>query len=566
MRTADAEIIEVVAAEADPEQRFDSTVLLEAVPQGLRLLHYTRTTVPADYLPSFAFYHKKIGPFHLDGLPIRMQHEVMFAVWRIVELGGRVPVASMSLLTRELGHATAHLRAQGKPWDSLLDRTPAGWRTVLLKSWERRTGSFPNPETSRTFLSALDRVCKLVWFAYDARPWWRREIWDLQLDVRIPRTPHELQNQTAIHWHRLQPRWLREGAMFFVKSQLELGQMRWTTALGVYWELLQFGSFLERHSIHDPRLVSDGSELRPLMLQYIVELRQHISTHSRNKGRPLSASSISGMLSAVRTLYEFMCDFGREAAAALNDPRWADIHRNYDYLRLWRPGDVPDQVRIKLDERHLISDAVMSAIAAQAHLLGAARTEGGLGDEQAMRILLLMMATGRRVNEICRLDLEPIIPVEGGKADEDVVAKLRYQQTKIQGAPDTIFVGSEVIAIVAEQQAWLKRQFGAETRPAYLFVRAQQNLRGQHAYMDGRLRSQFRKLVDLAGLREPDGTPLRLGQTHRFRHTKATSLINAGVALHVVQRYMGHMSPEMTMHYAQTLDSTAKAESSATGR
>ncbi|WP_447947266.1 hypothetical protein [Microbacterium lacticum] len=245
MRTADAEIIEVVAAGADPEQRLDSTVLLEAVPRGLRLLHYTRATVPAEYLPSFAFYHKKIGPFHLDGLPARMQHEVMFAVWRIVELGGRVPVAVMSLLTRELGHATTHLRTQGKPWNSLIDRTPAGWRTVLLNSWERRTGSFPNPETSRTFLSALDRVCKLVWFAYDARPWWRREIWDLQLDVRIPRTPHELQNQTAIHWHRLQPRWLREGAMFFVKSQLELGQMRWTTALGVYWELLQFGSFLE---------------------------------------------------------------------------------------------------------------------------------------------------------------------------------------------------------------------------------------------------------------------------------------------------------------------------------
>jgi hypothetical protein len=35
---------------------------------------------------------------------------------------------------------------------------------------------------------------------------------------------------------------------------------------------------------------------------------------------------------------------------------------------------------------------------------------------------------------------------------------------------------------------------------------------------------------------------------------------NAGVPLHVVQRHMGHLSPAMTMHYAQTLAETAEAE------
>jgi len=49
-------------------------------------------------------------------------------------------------------------------------------------------------------------------------------------------------------------------------------------------------------------------------------------------------------------------------------------------------------------------------------------------------------------------------------------------------------------------------------------------------------------------------------RTHRFRHTKATTLLNAGVPLHVVQRYLGHLTPEMTMTYAHTLQSTAEAE------
>ena len=41
---------------------------------------------------------------------------------------------------------------------------------------------------------------------------------------------------------------------------------------------------------------------------------------------------------------------------------------------------------------------------------------------------------------------------------------------------------------------------------------------------------------------------------------RATTLLNAGVPLHVVQRYLGHLTPTMTMTYAQTLQSTAEAE------
>lgn len=38
------------------------------------------------------------------------------------------------------------------------------------------------------------------------------------------------------------------------------------------------------------------------------------------------------------------------------------------------------------------------------------------------------------------------------------------------------------------------------------------------------------------------------------------ALLNAGVPVHVVQDYLGHRSPEMTMHYARTLAKTAEAE------
>jgi hypothetical protein len=39
-----------------------------------------------------------------------------------------------------------------------------------------------------------------------------------------------------------------------------------------------------------------------------------------------------------------------------------------------------------------------------------------------------------------------------------------------------------------------------------------------------------------------------------------TELLNDGVPVHVVQRYLGHASPEMTLRYAATLATTAEAE------
>jgi hypothetical protein len=85
--------------------------------------------------------------------------------------------------------------------------------------------------------------------------------------------------------------------------------------------------------------------------------------------------------------------------------------------------------------------------------LGAPPGEDGLGDEQAMRILMLLARTGRRVSEICMLDYDPLLPLQhagtsaAGEA-KGFVARLRYQQTKIEGAPDTVLVDPEIVAII----------------------------------------------------------------------------------------------------------------------
>ena len=162
---------------------------------------------------------------------------------------------------------------------------------------------------------------------------------------------------------------------------------------------------------------------------------------------------------------------------------------------------------------------------------------------------------------------DPLLPLHQpstSTADnaDGFVARLRYQQTKIDGAPDTILVDREIVAIIRAQQDWVRRARPepGTAAPKYLFVAARKNRNGDRPYSDRRLRERVGELARRLDIRDSTGALVDFQRTHRFRHTKATNLLNAGIPLHVVQRYLGHLTPTMTMTYAQTLQSTAERE------
>src|SRR5664280_144996 len=442
-RAADAEVLAVLHRHnASPYSAVGNGQLLDRVPEPLRLVHYTRRAIPAEYAASFGYYHRKIGDVHLDGLPEPMQRELMFVVWRIVELGGRVPCGPLGLLARELAATAARLRDQGQPGSSLLDRTPAQWRTELATTWARRTKALPNPNTLRTIAGPLDRACKLLWFGYDQSPWWRREVWDPVMDDRIPRRDHEPISNT-VHWHRIDPAWLRLAAMWQLKTLLETDRLRWATVETRHSAMVVFSRWVRSRGLDSPLLCDDPAQLRPLMLDLLDDIRSAPGLGRCRAGQRRAPATVAAITAAVRGLYAFIHDHREDAARATGDRRWLEL--GPEYLRFWRPMDMPRKQRRHFDERHLFSDRALAQISQHAHRLGQPRSAGGLGDPQGMRLLLLMIATGRRVNELCMLDVHPIIPVAASSRGDAGVAKLRYQQTKIAGAPDTIFVDNEVV-------------------------------------------------------------------------------------------------------------------------
>jgi integrase len=346
--------------------------------------------------------------------------------------------------------------------------------------------------------------------------------------------------------------------------------LRWSTVHRRVAAVKQLDVFLHGRQVGEPRLADHPAGVRALMLDFLGHLRARPVSRGRRAGQRLSPASVQHMASDVEQFYLFMADNKDTAAAALAEPGW--LRLGAEHAGFYRRGELPGKQPPRLDGQ-VIDDDAMTQVMGGLHLLGAAVEHGGFGDEQAMRIALLVALLGRRVSEICLLDPDPLLPLlpaagppdAAGDGDAQApVAKLRYQQTKIDGAPDTILVHADVVAIIREQQQWAKRYFaehGAPGRtPKYLFLATQMNRNGERPYTDRTLRGLLTELARRLDVRDSTGALVDFNRTHRFRHTVATSLLNSGVPLHVVQRYLGHLTPTMSMTYAQTLQSTAERE------
>jgi len=73
------------------------------------------------------------------------------------------------------------------------------------------------------------------------------------------------------------------------------------------------------------------------------------------------------------------------------------------------------------------------------------------------------------------------------------------------------------------------------------------------------MRRQRNELALKAQIRDEQGNSVHF-RLHAFRHTKAVELSNNGMSLVMVQQWMAHARPEMTVIYAQILDETMGAQ------
>lgn len=558
----DPDFLDSAAGACDPARLEE---LWQAMPADMRTSLFTIDAFPDRYQGALAGSGSR-RDLDLSALPEMMQREIAWCVFRLAERGGVVRADGMTALARRLAEAIADAGPHAPA--SLLAWPASRWLHEIALSVTRRSGKLPAPGTMRHVREHLNRCCRQLWAGYDTGPWWQREFWDPTEDARIPLRPHEPLGTKTVYFRRISIPWLRQAAQWHFKTGLETGALTWSTVHLRTGTLAVFGDFLGRRGPVPPWLAGEPGMIRALMLDFLGHVRaMRVERDGPTRGQPLSDSRARGILGAVEEFYSFMHDHKDAAASALAEPGW--LRLGHEHERFYRRGEKPRSPRFREDSLHVIDERALAAIMAGTGILGDPPSEGGLGDEQAMRILMLLARTGRRMSEILLLDRDPLTAIPGtgpapGQEPGAFTARLRYQQTKIDGAPDTIPVDDEITAIIAAQQEWADRHFAARGAPGrtpkYLFLAARMNRNGDRPYSKAQLNEMLTRLVAKLGITDTAGRPVDFQRTHRFRHTRATSLLNAGVPIHVVQRYLGHLSPSMTMHYAQTLAETAEAE------
>ena len=542
--------------------------LWQQLPPELRLTEFSPRTLP-DH-PAFRW---RLGSrpewrgFDLGPLPEPMQRDFAYCVWRVVDSGLTINPPYWQLVNWFIHLVEDRDRAGRPALRSLIDCSIAEWEHELIKERARRRGKLGWPKFGT---GTFRRSYRHLLIAYDPREWWQHDAWSPHFDARIPLREHEPAVARAGYDFTViaQPR-LRDALKWQFKIALETGQLRWTSVLARLGSLTVFSRFIAERGIDEPRLCGDRAELRLLALDYLAHVKQRRARCGANRGQLVTNGTVRLQMNHLERFYAFMVDHKEEAAHALREPRWQALGDHH--ARLWRPGEKPLPRRLPNEDVYF-DEHTMAQVMRHAGRLGAPPEEGGIGDEQAMRILMLLARTGRRASELLLLDFDCLLPIPGIPAHEpdtgpdSVVARLRFQQTKIEGAPNTIFVDGEVVAIIRNQQQWvhdhvrtLQRDPGAPP-PGYLFLAATRNHHGRHSYPKTTLTHRLHQLGELADIRDSQGRRPPLSHVHRFRHTRATSLINAGVPVHVVQRYLGHLSAEMTMRYAHTLRETHERE------
>jgi integrase len=496
----------------------------------------------------------------LTGLPEQIARELAWmAHWQAAD-GTRSSVFAMNQLASILRRAIADHRPfpdsiLGMDWDAA--SALQGWFYAV------RWGRLPSRGV-RGRLRIVFRFARLALLARCAGgPWWALDEWNPRCDPRIPLTGREPHAGWGGSPSRISQPWLREAAKWHLGTMLECGALRWST---VSQERMPS---LARFSRHLAACFTDArgilGEPSAATGQAAVFARWAAGPANRSDGsrRPPEAVGprvVNDDLRAVADLFAFVAGSPGEARRVLGPSPWDGIteaHAASWYRQVTR---IPHQP-VRTDT-HYVDDHALAQILAALPLLGMPRSQQmtitrgdgtqvtpcGLNDPQAMRMILLQILTGRRASEARTCDHDCLSPVSGPAGENGEVTRFRYAQSKIDVAPDTILVDREVTAIIEEQQAWLRGNFPGFPR-RHLFLQRTGNRHGSKPYAYGSYNWILREFSDLAGFTDSKGRPVRLSHTHRFRHSRLTRLAELGLPVHVLQRYAGHATPTMTLHY-----------------
>ncbi|MEC4817987.1 MAG: tyrosine-type recombinase/integrase [Scytonema sp. PMC 1069.18] len=333
------------------------------------------------------------------------------------------------------------------------------------------------------------------------------DVWDATT-LGFPPLPHS--QYKKLIFHNIKQDWLKEFVKQFILYQ---GTSKEFGTLRAY--ISSFNVFSKFLDLQYPSVTIEDVN-RPLILDYLKYLNNRKSqTVKIHRLSTLNLFFKTGVINEWFRVTEH-------------------IIRKEDFPKETRrlPRYIPDEV-IKQLNKHL--DAL---------------------PESVMRMLLVIQETGMRISELCLLNFDCL--KQDGKGGW-LIQFFRWKMKK----EDIIPVSDELAVVIKEQQNYIRENLGNNFN--YLFSGRKQQCKGYDFIPKPTVmgydsfRNFLKRLVSDFEICERSGKPWKF-QTHQFRHTVGTRMINSGVPLHIIQRYLGHETPEMTMRYAYIHDETLRKE------
>jgi integrase len=166
-------------------------------------------------------------------------------------------------------------------------------------------------------------------------------------------------------------------------------------------------------------------------------------------------------------------------------------------------------------------------------------------------LAIVLRATGWRISDVLMLKMEACLE----QTDKGWWICGDISKTQVLG--HRVPITKEVAEVIIAQQALVRQESSGEVNPKrYLFPAQHQSRRKHGKPMTGRASNEaFQRLARQYEIKGENDKIFHF-HTHAFRHTKAVELLNNGMSLVMVQQWMAHASPEMTLVYAKILDDT----------
>jgi integrase len=172
-----------------------------------------------------------------------------------------------------------------------------------------------------------------------------------------------------------------------------------------------------------------------------------------------------------------------------------------------------------------------------------------LSDPRGRLLARILMGTGLRVGDGCRLPLDCIVH------DGQGAPYLHYTNHKMR-RDALVPIDADLTEAIKAQQRMTRAEYPDAT---YLLPRPSRNLDGRYPFSPSTFRGQLRQWLIDRDLRDELGRRVNV-TPHQWRHTFGTRLINNDVPQETVRRLLDHTSHAMTSHYARLADDTIREQ------